>query len=72
MAGAMGVKFLAQGINSSRKVPAGNQTWAPSLEPYNYQADAMVTGLLLRMFTSRFDNLTEHAEYTVAANGAHN
>ena len=44
---ASGVKFLAQGNNRSRKVPAGNRTWAPSLESHDYQADALATGLLL-------------------------
>ena len=47
MAGAMGVKFLAQGNNSSRKVPAENRTRAPGLEPHDYQTDAQTTGLLL-------------------------
>ena len=47
MAEAMGVKFLAQGNNSSRKVPAENRTRAPGLEPHDYQTDAQTTGLLL-------------------------
>ena len=58
MAGAIGVKCFAQGNNSSRKVPAGNQTRAPSLEPHDYQADALVTALLLPSTFSSADKAT--------------
>jgi len=47
MAEEMEVRFLAQGNNSNREIPAGNQTRTPSVEPHNYQADAQTTGLLL-------------------------
>jgi len=45
IAEAMGVKFLAQGNNSSRKP----QMLASNLEPYDYQADALAVCYCLPM-----------------------